>query len=205
MEHRPTSSLRRPSVIAQHSTPAPIDDVVNNDEAERLRNRMLIADDSSECINVNSETYIIINNQFIPGMRKIVEHMVKKNYERLTPAPINDVDNDDETKRSRSGESLGLSAGGIAKRRKLNTQNEINIKNTTQLESSSLRSRSAIAQGSTPAPINNVVNDDEIKRLKSPTSLKVLKMTSPTETEQQITDYLAEMDESLERMKNQLL
>ncbi|XP_044010447.1 uncharacterized protein LOC122854100 [Aphidius gifuensis] len=56
---------------------------------------------------------------------------------------------------------------GIAKCMKRNTQNKANIENAILLESSCLRPHSVIAQGSTPVPIDHVVNDDETERLKS--------------------------------------
>ncbi|XP_044010441.1 uncharacterized protein LOC122854094 [Aphidius gifuensis] len=64
---------------------------------------------------------------------------------------------------------------GIAKCMKLNTQNKKNIKNAILLESSPLRPRSVIAQSSTPAPIDHVVNDDKTECSKSRGKIKILR------------------------------
>ncbi|XP_044013540.1 uncharacterized protein LOC122855916 [Aphidius gifuensis] len=84
---------------------------------------------------------------------------------------------------------------GIAKCMKVNTQNKENIENAILLESSPLRPRSVIAQGSTPAPIDNVVNDDETKPLKNRTSRELL-------TEQMKYDIAKQVELELQNEKN---
>ncbi|XP_044010452.1 uncharacterized protein LOC122854105 [Aphidius gifuensis] len=78
-----------------------------------------------------------------------------------TPAPIDHVVNDDKIECLGSRRSLRLLSritgrNGIAKCMKQNTQIKKNIKNAILLESSPLRPRSVIAQGSTPASIDHI-------------------------------------------------
>ncbi|XP_044010445.1 uncharacterized protein LOC122854099 [Aphidius gifuensis] len=114
----------------------------------------------------------------------------------FTPAPNDRVFNDDKTKRLRNRRSLGLSnitrKDGIAKCMKLNTQIKKNIKNAILLDSSPLRPRSVIAQGSIPAPIDDFVNDELIKRSRSRASLKVFNKTRTIMTMPQTRDDIVE-------------
>ncbi|KAF7991602.1 hypothetical protein HCN44_008973 [Aphidius gifuensis] len=97
------------------------------------------------------------------------------------PASIDDVVNDNKTECLGSRRSLRLSSktrrDGIAKCMKQNTQIKKNIEKARLSDSSQLRSRSVTAQGSTPEPVDDVVNDDETKCLGNRRSLRLSSKT----------------------------
>ncbi|KAF7991524.1 hypothetical protein HCN44_008895 [Aphidius gifuensis] len=161
------------SVIAQGSTPAPIDHVVNDDKTECSKSRKSLGlssithrDGIAKCakctkqntqIKKNIKNAILFESSPLPSRSAIAQGS--------TPAPIDNVDNDDDdAERSGSGKSLGLSAGGISKRMRLNPSNESN----------------QISQGSIPAPIDHVVNDDNYLKIECLGSCRSLKLLSRT-------------------------
>ncbi|XP_044020526.1 condensin complex subunit 2 [Aphidius gifuensis] len=96
-----SSPLRRRSVIAQRSTPAPIDDVVNDDKTERSGSRRSlglsgitrmtvpqIRDGIAECIKLNTQNKINIKNAFSLSMIDFMEYMVKNRDEGLSNLQI---------------------------------------------------------------------------------------------------------------------
>lgn len=96
-----SSPLRRRSVIAQRSTPAPIENVVNDDKTERSGSRRSlglsgitrmtvpqIRDGIAECIKLNTQNKINIKNAFSLSMIDFMEYMVKNRDEGLSNLQI---------------------------------------------------------------------------------------------------------------------